>query len=88
MDGRSQIVEVDSSMSKWRSVMMVSLRSLYWGAYHLTSLWVAQEVGLCFSTFGYGTKLCAVVDTAEGRDAIQRDLDRFKRWSHASLMEF
>lgn len=68
--------------------MMVSLRSLYWGAYHLTSLWVSQEVGLCFSTFGYGTKLCAVVDTAEGRDAIQRDLDRFKRWSHASLMEF
>ena len=40
------------------------------------------------SKFANDTKLCGVVNTLEGRDAIQRDLDRFKRWARANLMKF
>ncbi|GAB0176276.1 hypothetical protein GRJ2_000092800 [Grus japonensis] len=40
------------------------------------------------SKFANDTKLCGVVDTLEGKDAIQRDPDRLERWTRVNRMKF
>ncbi|KAF4793619.1 hypothetical protein TURU_109764 [Turdus rufiventris] len=38
--------------------------------------------------FVIDTKLCGAVNTLEGRDAVQRDLNRLEKWACVNLMKF
>ncbi|GAB0175938.1 cAMP-dependent protein kinase inhibitor alpha [Grus japonensis] len=77
-------------MSKWRTVTSGILQELVLGL-ALFNIFVSDMdsgIECTLTKFANNTKLCGVVETLEGRDAIQRDLDRLERWAHANLMKF
>ena len=49
---------------------------------------IDEEIECTLRKFADDTKLSGVVDTVEGRNAIQRDLNRHKRWARLNLMTF
>jgi len=76
-------------MSKWRPVTSDVPQGLVLGL-ALFNFFVGKMdsgVECTLSKFDNDTKMCGVVNMLEGRDVIQRDLDRLERWVCGNLVK-
>ena len=77
-------------MSRWKMVTSDVPQESVLGLvlFNIFSSDVDSGIECTLNQFVDDTKLCGMVNSPEGRDTIQRDLDRFERWACVNLMKF